>query len=85
MNKSKMQRAYKNENLCPSCKIECGIENDHVSLYTSSLVVKVLSIVACTKGGGAKDNYALSVHAAPPLVGLDISLIVSFVAPHPCT
>ena len=69
MNKSKMQRAYKNENLYPSGKMECGIENDYVSLYTSSLVVKVLSIAACTKGRGAKDNYALSVHVAPPLAG----------------
>ena len=80
-----MQRAYKNENLCPSGKMECGIENDHVSLYTSFLLVKVLSIAACTKGGGVKDNYALSMHVAPPFAGLDIGLIVSFVAPHPCT
>ena len=84
MNKSKMQRAYKNKNLCPSGKVECGIENDHVSFYTSSLVVKVLSITACKEGGGAKDECSSSRHVAPLLVRLHIGLIVSLVAPHPC-
>ena len=60
------------------------IENDHVSLYTSSLVVKVLSIETCTEGRGAEDDCASFVHVAPPHTGLDIGLIVSLVAPHPC-